>query len=556
MTTLAGAKILVVDDDPLIVTLLRKSLSVAGHAVVVADSGEAALALAAQVRPDLVLMDKNMPGVGGVETMQRLKAASGAAWTPVIMLSGDASQHSQIEALKLGCDDYLTKPVDLYVLNGKIAATLRVLELHRTVSRQNSELQAYRDRAEEEAGVARFLLSRLMGEDQLNDPDVAHWIQPSSTFSGDLLAHARAPSGELYVMLADATGHGLPAAMTLVPMIRIFHSMAVRGFHLRTIALELNRLVHEYTPVDRFVAMTLACLSPRESMLSVVNAGNPGGLLYSAQGQMLRCFKSHSIALGIVDSSEFDPVVEIADYPADGLLVLYSDGLPEACNAAGQYFGVEQVHASLAACKGHAPLFAIRAAFDAHMQGQLAHDDVSLLVVHCPAWQVSVPQAQDGLQDDSRWRLEFALGFAQLKTLDVVPTIVGAARALGLSQTACARLHTVLSELYANALEHGLLLLDSSLKEADNGFELFMNERQRRMQALSGGEIVVNLMSAGREGLKLRVRDSGEGFLYRAENSACEPGLSGRGLALVYSLCRSVQYFGCGNEVEVELRAD
>lgn len=556
MSTAASATILVVDDDRFIVALLRKSLEAAGHRVLDADCGEAALALAASAQPDLVLMDRNMPGLGGVEAMRQLKAASGAGWTPVIMLSGDASQHSQIEALKLGCDDYLTKPVDLYVLNGKIAATLRVLELHRTVSQQNAELQAYRERAEEEATVARFLLGRLMGEDCLSDPDVAHWIQPSTTFSGDLLAHARAPSGELYVMLADATGHGLPAAMTLVPMIRIFHSMAVRGFHLRTIALELNRLVHEYTPVDRFVAMTLACLNPRESMLSVVNAGNPGALFYSANGQMQRCFKSQSIALGIIDSAEFNPVVEVANYEADSLLILYSDGLTEACNAKGQPFGIERVHASLSARKEQAPMAAIRAAFDAHMQGQLAHDDVSLLVVHCPAWQVSLPAAPCEPSPPSPWRLEFILGFAQLQTLDVVPTIIGTARALGLSPTICARLHTVLSELYANALEHGLLHLDSALKETENGFEVFMNERQRRMQSLQNGEIAVILTCAGRTGLRLRVRDSGKGFLFRADPHAQEPALSGRGMALVYSLCQSVHYLGCGNEVEVELRCD
>lgn len=550
------ATILVVDDDPFIVAVLGKALMAAGHKVLIADSGEAALQQAARGRPDLVLMDKTMPGLGGMATMQQLKVASGAGWTPVIMLSGDASQESQIQALKLGCDDYLTKPVNLYVLTEKIAAILRVLDLHRTVSRQKTELQEYRDLVEEESAIARFLLGRLMGEGSHSDPDVMHWIQPSTTFSGDLLAHARAPSGELYVMLADATGHGLPAAVTLVPMIRIFQSMALRGFHLRSIALELNRLVHEYTPVDRFVAVTLACLNPRESMVSVMNAGNPGALFYSASGEKLRCFKSQSIALGIIDSSEFDPVVEVTNYQANSLLVLYSDGLTEACNAQGQPFGVERVHASLSQRDGEDPLSAIRAAFDVHMQGQLAHDDVSLLVVHCPNWQVSLPIELENRSSDSHWRLEFALGFAQLQTLDVVPTIVGTARALGLPPALCARLHTVLSELYANALEHGLLHLDSALKETENGFELFMSERQRRIQALDRGEILVSLMSAGRQGLKLRVRDSGEGFLFQAGNNGQEPALSGRGMALVYSLCQSVHYLGCGNEVEVELRCD
>jgi CheY-like chemotaxis protein len=552
-----AATILVVDDDPMMVTLLQKALAAVGHRVLLADRGEQALAFAASEHPDLVLLDRNMPGLGGVETMQKLKAASGAAWTPVIMMSADGSAQSQVEALKLGCDDYLTKPVNLFVLTEKIAAFLRVLELHRMISRQKTELQSYRDHAEEEATITRFLLGRLVGEDTQSDPDVSQWIQPSAQFSGDLVAHGRSPGGELYSLLADATGHGLPAAVTLVPMIRIFHTMAARGFNLQTIATELNRLVHEYTPIDRFVAVTLSCCNPREHTLAVINAGNPPAFLYSGGNILRRAFDSRSIALGILDNHEFHPQSEVCEYEDDDYLVVYSDGLTEAVNAGQQAFSGQGIVQSLALRGSLSPQQAILAAFRQHMQGMVAHDDVSLQVVRCPSCRpVCLYDSSDSPATDSAWQLEFVFGVAQLQTLDVVPTVIEVAKAMGLTAASGMRLHTVLSELFANALEHGLLHLDSALKEEPGGFERFALAREQRLAQLQEGEIGIRLAYSGLGRISVRLRDSGAGFLLAVEQGPHDPALSGRGIALISSLCESLQYFGCGNEVEVELRAD
>jgi two-component system phosphate regulon response regulator PhoB len=102
--------ILVADDDPDIRELLAFRLHVAGFAVHTADDGEAALAAAQEVQPDLVLLDWMMPRFSGLEVCRELRSRSELAGLPVIMLSAKAHRSDLELGLAAGVDDYITKP--------------------------------------------------------------------------------------------------------------------------------------------------------------------------------------------------------------------------------------------------------------------------------------------------------------------------------------------------------------------------------------------------------------------------------------------------------------
>ena len=117
-------------------------------------------------------------------------------------------------------------------------------------------------------------------------------------------------------------------------------------------------------------------------------------------------------------------------------------------------------------------------------------------------------------------------------------------------------LFTVLSELYANALEHGVLKLDSSMKATPQGFTNFYLQRTSRLSELNEGFIRFDLDYRGDERsgeLLMRVVDSGEGFDYRSQEQMLSQNnsYSGRGLHLIANICKSVNYIGNGNQVEV-----
>jgi two-component system cell cycle response regulator DivK len=118
------AKILLVEDNELNRDMLSRRLSRRGHQVVEATDGEAALALAASERPDLILMDMSLPVLDGWEATRRLKAMPATRTIPVIALTAHAMVTDRERSLEAGCDDFDTKPVEIERLLDKIARLL------------------------------------------------------------------------------------------------------------------------------------------------------------------------------------------------------------------------------------------------------------------------------------------------------------------------------------------------------------------------------------------------------------------------------------------------
>ena len=158
------ARILVVDDVPDNVDILRMRLESLGYEVIEAGDGEAALAAVATHLPDLVLLDVMMPKIDGLEAVRRLKADATLPFIPVIMVTAKAGAKDVVAGLDAGGDDYLTKPVDHAALVARVRAMLRIKSLHDQVQEQRAELgrlnagleARVRDQVEELERVSRL----------------------------------------------------------------------------------------------------------------------------------------------------------------------------------------------------------------------------------------------------------------------------------------------------------------------------------------------------------------------------------------------------------------
>jgi DNA-binding response OmpR family regulator len=116
------ARVLVVDDEPKIVQLVRDYLERAGFAVSTARDGKEALMRAHQERPDLIVLDLGLPGLDGLEVTRRLRRDSGV---PIIMLTARHEETDKVVGLELGADDYVTKPFSPRELEARVRAVLR-----------------------------------------------------------------------------------------------------------------------------------------------------------------------------------------------------------------------------------------------------------------------------------------------------------------------------------------------------------------------------------------------------------------------------------------------
>jgi len=128
---MATPKILVVDDQPINVQLLKRKLEREGMTVATAYSGQEALNLVAADKPDLILLDVMMPEMDGIEVCQRLQADLETKSIPIIFITARTSKEGKIEGLGVGAVDYITKPIDLDETLARVQTQLRFVQINR-----------------------------------------------------------------------------------------------------------------------------------------------------------------------------------------------------------------------------------------------------------------------------------------------------------------------------------------------------------------------------------------------------------------------------------------
>ena len=117
-----SASILIVDDEPQIRRVLRSTLTTQGYVISEVKTGEEAVESVRKQRPDLILLDVNMPGIGGIAAAREIREMSDA---PIIMLTVRSAERDKVLALDAGADDYVTKPFGIEELLARIRAALR-----------------------------------------------------------------------------------------------------------------------------------------------------------------------------------------------------------------------------------------------------------------------------------------------------------------------------------------------------------------------------------------------------------------------------------------------
>lgn len=219
-------RVLIVDDDELLSDLYQLTLSRAGFDVTTKPDATDIINVIRELKPELIFMDVQMPGCSGPEAAAVIRQVPEFDVIPIIFLSGDTVLELQLAALTQGGDDFLTKPIEsthLVVTATARAARARGLQQTQQRLRQTAEeLKRYQQSAEDEQKMAQALMSRMIYSEDLADKSMHFWHQPASRFSGDLVAAVRDKSQRLYLMHADAMGHGLPAALPLLPVSQIF----------------------------------------------------------------------------------------------------------------------------------------------------------------------------------------------------------------------------------------------------------------------------------------------------------------------------------------------
>jgi CheY-like chemotaxis protein/anti-sigma regulatory factor (Ser/Thr protein kinase) len=567
----SGGTALVVDDELSNRLILRALLAKLGYRVREAPDGEEAVDRFRGERPDVVFMDVMMPRMDGYEAAARIKRLSGDAFVPIIFLTALTDEQALARCVEAGGDDFLTKPFNHTLLRSKIQAMERIRQLH-------AELNRLYGRMRQDEEIAEQILASAVLADNVAMEQIPHRMQSADIFSGDLLLTARAPSGDLHLLLGDFTGHGLPATVGALPAAEAFRTMTAKGFSPEQILYAINRKLYSLLPTGLFMAALFVRLTRDLQSVQVYNFGFPEALLLDAPGGDIRQRAgSNLLALGILPQQELAGGVQNFAVAPGCRVLLASDGVTEAHDPDGALFGQARYEAAIAQSAGQERVLdSVNRALDAFCRDAPQRDDISLVeLVVCPelfpAGSAASETATDlppasrlGAADrdfNEQWRVGLNLSGERLARVDPVPLLINQIQELEGDALDNRRLYTVLTELYVNALDHGVVRLDSSMKGDSAGFVHYFAERERRLAVLDRGAICIGVRceasGSGDRRLRIRVEDSGPGF--EAVDTASGDAealwhLYGRGLLLVRRLCVELTHLGRGNVTEAVFR--
>jgi two-component system, HptB-dependent secretion and biofilm response regulator len=251
--------------------------------------------------------------------------------------------------------------------------------------RQNAlQLQHYFDQTQVEQHLTLRLMEKQLHRDGLQDSRLRYKVIPAEHFSGDIVAASRSPEGRFYALLADATGHGLTAAISVLPVLALFYRMTKLNSSIREIVLELNQQLKESMPIGRFVAATIVCLDEISQEGEIWVGGTPESYLFDRSGSVVQTFPSNNLPLGIVSSEELGSQPQRFSWGKENQLLMLSDGLIEACNPDGAQFGGEGIMSAVAHTSPKDRFAKIEEALIRFQNGALASDDISMMLIDCP----------------------------------------------------------------------------------------------------------------------------------------------------------------------------
>ncbi|MBK5264506.1 MAG: response regulator [Alphaproteobacteria bacterium] len=154
-------RLLVVDEDPIALSVMARRLSHRGHDVVLAENGIVALSLMQAQRFDLIIIDMMMAMLSGIDTMKKMRASGLLGNAVIMMISGRSDSHAVVEALAEGADEHIVKPFDFDVLDARIHHLVSRAEQMNLLVRHNDQLDARIARRAVELGETRAELEEL-----------------------------------------------------------------------------------------------------------------------------------------------------------------------------------------------------------------------------------------------------------------------------------------------------------------------------------------------------------------------------------------------------------
>lgn len=329
-------KVLLVDDDLFMRTLLRTQLEAAQYQVIEAKDGQQCLDAYQQYYPDIVLMDAQMPEMDGFTCCSKLKQLPNGIHTPVLMVTGLDDAASVNLAFKVEATDYITKPINPNVLLGRLRRILQATRAEAALRKQHALLQT-------ELHQAAKYVSALLPKPYQEKVIINRQFQPSLQLGGDALDYYWLDDDNLAIYLIDVAGHGVKSALLSVSILNILRTKSLPQADFFSPSSVLNGLNQVFQMSDRgedYFTMWYGIYNCQSRQLTYASAGHPPALLVSLESQHpVKQLDTGGIPVGMFPEFDFENHSQAVE--SNTHLYIFSDGVYEIPQPEGKIWGIE-----------------------------------------------------------------------------------------------------------------------------------------------------------------------------------------------------------------------
>lgn len=379
---LEGVRVLVVDDNLMNRVLMETLLTRMGVGrIELAESGEKGLAAIEREKPDLVLLDVMMPGMDGFEMCRRLRRIHPLAELPVIFVTALDGPSDRTACFAAGGSDMVAKPVDANEVAARVGVHLRLGQVM-------DRLKAYQDRVYEELRAARGAQAALMptpaelaGIRRNLGLVVDGRIETSSELGGDFWTVFPAGRNQLFLVVADFTGHGPAASFNVFRLHLLLSRLPRRIPSPATLLGHLNVELKAVLRPGQFAAAFVALIDVEAHTLTFSAAASPPAVLLT--GTEARLLEADGPPLGAFADAEYDEIT--VGMPPGAALLAYSDALVESQGADGRAVCDADLLLQWVAgtAPGHSLADEVLARFRERLPGE-PPDDLTLVSIRLP----------------------------------------------------------------------------------------------------------------------------------------------------------------------------
>jgi serine phosphatase RsbU (regulator of sigma subunit) len=317
--------ILIVDDNPTNVEIFQMRLAANHYGILTAMDGEAALQMAKDYLPDLILLDIMMPKLDGISVCRLIKSDASLPFIPIIMVTAKAESQDIVAGLDAGGDEYLTKPVDHRSLVSRVKSMLRIKELHDQVQEQSLQLKLQLETATKIQSLFWPKMPELKSGSHIWGTSV-----PAAYVGGDFFDVIPLSDGSILAYVADVSGKGVPAALIVAAMSTKIRTEAQLQIELDQLADIINRSTYRLMSEEGFfITIVFSRYWPDSGKMQILVGGHMPPLLIGESG-VHKMVPLTGISLGVTPDARYAKS-EILLSPGESVL-FYSDGLTEALN--------------------------------------------------------------------------------------------------------------------------------------------------------------------------------------------------------------------------------